>query len=377
MIMRCTMLALVLLLCGPHGVSSQQPRQSAPLPSQPAAGEPESTRLLSEAEAVAELRAFLQGAADEGRLSGAVLLARHGQPLFQQAYGLADRERGIRNTVDTRFYLGSMNKMFTAVAVAQLVEQGRLAFNDPLARFLPDFPDPEAAGRIRIEHLLTHTSGLGNIFSPRFMQERPVTVPAMLELVRENSSLSFEPGTSRRYSNTGFLVLGAVIEKVTGQSYYEYVQQHIYRPAGMRDSGHELDAPVANLARGYAPARDGSGLQATDLPHGGPAGGGYSTLADLLRFAEALRTHSLLSPEMTRTVLSARPELGQSTYGYGFAIRGPIVGHSGGNPGVYANLDVFLDSGYTSVVLINQDRGGPQPEYENKMRQLVRAVQPR
>src|SRR5262249_4825572 len=158
------------------------------------------------------------------------------------------------NRIDTKFNLGSMNKMFTAVAIAQLVERGKLSFDDPLSKFLPDFPDKESAEKIKIKQILTHTAGLGGYFSQKFIEssrDRFRTVDDMMKLAKEEK-LQFEPGSKWQYSNTGFLVLGAVVEKVSGQSYYDYVRENIYRPAGMTNSDcYELDRVNTNLAVGY------------------------------------------------------------------------------------------------------------------------------
>ncbi len=186
---------------------------------------------LTEKEMVEQLDAFMQKLADADVFSGAVLLAKNGQTLFKKAYGQADKDFVTPNRVDTKFNLGSMNKMFTAVAIAQLVEKGKISFDDPLSKFLPDFPNKEAAEKIKINHLLTHTSGLGNYFNRKFndsSKERFRSVNEQMELAR-SETLAFEPGSRWAYSNTGFLVLGAVIEKVTGQSYYDYVRENIYR----------------------------------------------------------------------------------------------------------------------------------------------------
>ncbi|HYH79477.1 MAG TPA: serine hydrolase domain-containing protein, partial [Longimicrobium sp.] len=178
----------------------------------------------------------LTRATAEGRFSGVVMVAKDGRPVFQRAYGMADRARGIPNALETQFNLGSMNKMFTAVSIAQLVAQGKLSYQDPVSKHIPDFPTRAAAEKIRIEHLLTHTSGLGSYFNPRFFAERPATVAAIMDVARQDTALAFEPGKGWRYSNTGFLLLGAIIEKVTGQDYYDYVRDHVFTPAGMSSS---------------------------------------------------------------------------------------------------------------------------------------------
>lgn len=156
--------------------------------------------------------------------SGAVILAKDGIPVYKGALGMANKDFTAINKIDTKFNLGSMNKMFTAVAIAQLVEKGKLSFEDPLSKFIPDFPDKESAEKIKIKHLLTHTAGLGGYFSEKWDKTSRTqfrTVDDMMNQVKADEKLLFEPGTRWQYSNTGMLVLGKVIEIVSGQSYYD------------------------------------------------------------------------------------------------------------------------------------------------------------
>jgi CubicO group peptidase (beta-lactamase class C family) len=337
-------------------------------------------RKLTDAERARELEAYVQKLAEADVFSGAVLLAKDGKVLFEKAYGEASKDFRVANRADTKFNLGSMNKMFTAVAIAQLAERGKLSFEDPLAKFLPEFPSKEAAQKIKIKHLLTHTSGLGSYFNRKFMESsraRFRTVDDMLKLA-EGETLAFEPGTKWAYSNTGMLVLGAVIEKATGQSYFDYVRENIYKPAGMTNTdAYELDLVTPNLAVGYQKEFNEDGTMRfrnnvfQHVIRGGPAGGGYSTVGDLLKFDMALRANKLVGAEYVRQLLSAKPELNSPEYGYGFGVdtKNRIVGHSGGFPGISSNLDMFLDSGYTAIVMSNYG-GGSQP-VTRKMQELL------
>jgi CubicO group peptidase (beta-lactamase class C family) len=321
----------------------------------------------SDADRVRLLDAFVSRLADADVFSGAVLLARDGAVQYAKAWGEANKDFGVVNRLDTKFNLGSMNKMFTAVAIAQLVEAGKLSFDDSLATFLPGFPTPEAARKIRIEHLLSHTAGLGSYFHEEFMRasrERFRTVDDMMTLA-EGDSLAFEPGTRWSYSNTGMLVLGKVIEVVTGTDYFTYVRTHIYEPAGMTNTdSYELDLVNPNLAVGYEKEfmDDGTVRFRNNLfrhvMRGGPAGGGYSTVEDLLRFAEALRSGRLVGPEYVARLTTPKPELNSPRYGFGFATSpdGGPVGHSGGFDGISSNLDIWMQSGYVAVVMSNYGR---------------------
>ncbi len=347
---------------------------------------PENTRLtkkLSNEEIAKELDAYLQKLDANDLFSGTVLVAKDGKPFFRKVYGVANKDFNVPNRIDTKFNLGSMNKMFTSVAIAQLVERGKLSFDDPLAKFLPDYPDKESAQKIKIKHLLSHTAGLGSYFNQKFFEssrEKYRTVDDMMKLA-EGEKLSFEPGTRWAYSNTGMLMLGKVIEKVTGQSYFDYIRENIYRPAGMTNSdSYELDKVNTNLAVGYEKeyADDGIHFSNNIFQHvmrGGPAGGGYSTVDDLFKFDVALRSGKLVGQEMVKTLLSAKPELNSPDYGYGFQIDKElsIAGHGGGFPGISSNLDMFLSNGYTAAVMSNY--GLAATPVTEKIRELVMAGQ--
>jgi CubicO group peptidase (beta-lactamase class C family) len=315
--------------------------------------------------------------------SGAVLLARDGVPIFQGAYGMANKDFNVPNRIDTKFNLGSMNKMFTAVAVAQLVERGKLSFDDPLAKYLPEFPDPESAKKIKIKHLLSHTAGLGGYFSKALQESSRAlyrNVDDMMKRAAADERLLFEPGTRHRYSNTGMLVAGKVIEIASGQEYYDYVRENIFLPAGMPNTDcYELDKVNPNLAVGYEKHYDETGTTFRNnifdhVMRGGPQGGGYSTVHDLLHFAVALRSNKLVGADYVSLLLSGKPELNSPTYGYGFAIddEQKIAGHGGGFIGINSNLDMFLDSPWTAVVMSNYGRGAMIPE--QAMRELVRSA---
>jgi CubicO group peptidase (beta-lactamase class C family) len=210
---------------------------------------------------VRELERYMTILAEADLFSGAVLVAKDGRPLFAGAYGLANAAHGVPNRLDTKFNLGSMNKMFTGVAVAQLAAQGRLAFDDPLAGHVPDYPR-RAAERVTLRHLLTHTAGVPDFFgNPYFAaaKDRFRSTADFLSLFRDEP-LAFAPGEQWRYSNSGYILLGVVIERVSGRSYAGYVREHVHAPAGMADTDlYEADRPVANLAEGYTTSVIGHG----------------------------------------------------------------------------------------------------------------------
>src|SRR5256714_1008132 len=185
-----------------------------------------------------DLDSYLNTVVAENKLSGVVLVAKDGVTLASKAAGIANKATNAPIDLNTKFNLGSMNKMFTAVAIAQLAQAGKLAFADTVGKHLPDYPNKEVADKVTIHHLLTHTSGMGMYWNEKFMAQREklLTVAAHLPLFASDP-LSFKPGEKFQYSNAGYMVLGAIIEKVSAQDYYSYVLEHIYKPAGMSETG--------------------------------------------------------------------------------------------------------------------------------------------
>jgi CubicO group peptidase (beta-lactamase class C family) len=288
---------------------------------------------------------------------------------------MAEKGFSVPNRPDTKFNLGSMNKMFTSVAIAQLVEAGKLSYQDTLAKVLPEYPNKQVAETVTIHQLLTHTAGLGDFFdNPEFRPHRErYRNPRDYFPLFANNPLRFAPGSRFGYSNAGFIVLGAVVEKVSGESYFDYVRAHILRPAGMLNTdSYELTEVVPNLAVGYGRFEDdpmGIDPRRSNIAflpwRGSPAGGGYSTAPDLLRFAEALRTNKLVNAQLTELITSPKtPMTGAprpAKYAYGFAIEEvsgkEIRGHSGGgsNSGINSSMEIFWDGSYTVIVLGNYD----------------------
>jgi CubicO group peptidase (beta-lactamase class C family) len=334
------------------------------------------------------LRGYVERLAARDVFSGAVLLAKEGKPLYRAAFGEANKDFAVRNTPETKFNLGSMNKMFTAVATMQLVEAGKLSLDDSLGKFLPPGAmQADVLARVRIKHLLSHTSGLGSYFTPEWdgqSRARYRSVDDWMALVR-NETLRFEPGTRWGYSNTGMLVLGKVIEVASGMDYFTYVRERITGPLGMTSTAaYDLDRVNPNLAVGYdAEVVGGQRVYRNNIfmhvIRGGPAGGGYSTVDDLTRFAVGLKSGRLVSAQSYRQMTTPKPELASPNYGYGFQVGagGRIAGHSGGFPGINSQLDIYLDDVYTVVVMSNYS-GGAQPVMD-KTRELLlagRAVTP-
>lgn len=297
-----------------------------------------------------ELDAYLRAETAANRFSGAVLVARDGQPLYQKAFGPASKRYDVPNRIDTKFNIGSINKEFTATAIAQLQEQGKLNLDDPLGKYLPDYPK-EIADKVTIRQLLHHESGMGHYWNDRWdaRKGRIRTVGELIETFKDEP-LQFEPGSRRQYSNAGYVVLGAIIERVSGQNYDDYLREHIFRPAGMQDTeAYEMDRPVLNLATGYTnwqpDGAEGEGYRRNNLfimgLKGSPAGGGYSTLNDLLKYDQALKAGKFFS--------------GNSAAAARMVTGGNGLGIAGGAPGCNAILESDWESGYTVVVLSNYD----------------------
>ncbi len=319
-----------------------------------------------------QLQDFIDGLVNDDKFSGAVLVALNGKPVFQEAYGMANREKQIPNNLDTKFNLGSMDKMFTAVAIMQLVEQGKVSLQAKAGEYLPDYPNREVVDAVTIHQLLTHTSGMGDYFNHESypdVHDKLRSIEDYLPLFVD-TPLLFQPGLKFSYSNSGFIVLGLIIEAVSGESYYDYVRTHIFEPAGMKDTAcYEVDAGTPNLAIGYTTYDhewNDTGVITDNswfIPmRGASAGGGYSTTPDLLAFANALMGYRLLTEESTALLLKGKVDREANVkYAYGFGdsmIAGHrMVGHSGGAEGICSFLNIYPELGYTFVVLSNTDSG--------------------
>lgn len=314
----------------------------------------------SEQAQLQQIRSYLKTLADADIFSGVVVLARDGKPVFSQAYGYADREKKIFNAVDTPFNLGSMNKLFTGLAIGQLVEQGRLSYEDPLSKFLPGVPDAEGSKRIKIKHLLSHTSGISGSFDADASRS-PEGVQAALDMIKWDP-LKFEPGTKWAYSNNGFQILGRVIEVVTGEDYYDHMQKNVFGPAGVGDAMFpHFDA--VSMAVPYEIELSGNRLlyannSDTLTGRGGPPGGGVASAPNILKIANAVGAGRIVKPATLRLHATPKPELASPSYGYGFSTaarmaKRPLVGHGGNVIGGCAEFGELTDTPYTIVVLSN------------------------
>ncbi|HEX6560139.1 MAG TPA: serine hydrolase domain-containing protein [Longimicrobiales bacterium] len=290
---------------------------------------------------VPKLSQYLDSLAARDEFSGVVMLAQHGKVVFQHAYGFADRAARKPNTLETAFNLGSINKIFTSTSVRQLVAAGKIDLDATIAQYLPDYPNPDVARKVTIRQLLDMQAGLGgDIFGvPAAGRRHDIRKLADFLPLFADQRLRFEPGSRRQYCNACFVVLGLVIERVSGQSYYDYVRDHIYAPAGLTHTAHyRADALPPFVAIGYTRGDEAAPAGAPLLPNtellpgiGSSAGGGYSTAADLLQFLAALRAQQVPNGPL------------------------PGIGIAGGAGGINAVLEGELPGGYDVAVMTNLD----------------------
>ncbi|HET6256907.1 MAG TPA: serine hydrolase domain-containing protein [Puia sp.] len=345
------------------------------------------------------LDTFINHRVRDHRFSGVVLVAALNStdpPLFLKAYGDADREKGIPVGTDTKFITASTAKTFTAVGILQLVESGKVNLSLPLSRYLPDSVYPQhIADRITIRQLLTHTAGLGDVITGKAFRSAPQEFQKLADvvaLVRKEGPV--DSAGKFLYGTSDYILLGAVIESVTGQSFTMYMAEHVFRPAGMLNSGFDLAERPSGLAHGYTarnigktdyawPVMNAAGdtvavLRLNDgiLPRTGiPGSVAYTTATDLLRFARALAGDRLLKKEtlaeMWRGQVPTGREGANRQYGYGFFVgevgRQPLINHGGTGPGIDVCFDIYPGLGEVVVILSNLD-----PPAAQDVRQYIR-----
>jgi CubicO group peptidase (beta-lactamase class C family) len=298
-------------------------------------------------------------------------VAENGQPILRKGYGEANMEWHIANTPDTRFRLGSITKQFTATLVLQLVEKGQLDLNAPVANYLPDYPKPNG-DRITIHQLLNHTSGIpGYTELPEFGRtprhpQKPVEFMKMFSGLQ----LLFEPGTKFSYSNSGFFLLGVILEKVTGKPYEQLLRERIFEPLGMNQSGYDSTSPILEKrAAGYDASLDGySNTGYLDMGEPYAAGSLYSSVDDLLRWDQALYGEVLSAASKEKMFT---PGLGN--YGYAFVIhKGAVttVEHGGGINGFNTQITRDIEP-RRLYVLLNNTGGAPLVEMVNGLRAIL------
>ncbi len=321
--------------------------QRAPVP---ALDPPPVRATMDDGEIGAAMEAWLGGLAGQRGFSGAVLLARDGREIYVGGFGPTDIASGAAIDADTRFPLASIGKAFTHVAIAQLVQQGRLSLQSTLGELIPDYPN-SVSGAATIEQLLNHRAGVADIFGPAFRalpKEQLASNHDYFLLVSAQPAL-FAPGAREEYCNGCYVVLGEIVARISGQSYEDYVAEHVFAAAGMTRSGFWRRDQLPSNAASFTGRPQGPDGPLVDVSRfhgvaGSAAGNCYSTVRDLLAFDAALREHRLLSPELTAQVLRASPQTGRSNARIGFA---------GGGPGVSTLLNG--NGAWTLIVLANRE----------------------
>lgn len=325
-------------------------------------GEP----LATEADAISALDAFATRLLPKDAFSGVLLVRRDGQDLLAKAYGHADAAGTVPNTLDTKFYFASQGKMFTAVSIFQLIEQGRVGLDDTVGKFLTDYPNRDIATKVTVRMLLSHTGGTGEmgLLLPEDTANR-ASVHSLAGILALNGARGpdFPPGTKWDYSNYGYILLGAIVEKASGMDYYDYVQKHIFDPAGMTHTGFPLHDDMAGIADPMW-MKDGKLVSAMDMwPwRGTPAGGGVSTAGDEARFVAALNEGKLISKASLDLATHAPGGFGfkeGNGFGLGFIESGAnglkFWGHGGGAHGDSLVLDYYPKIHVTFVCMANRE----------------------
>lgn len=300
--------------------------------------------------ALAEVERTLHARAAADSFSGAVIVARNGVPFLRAGHGLADRETKRLIDPDTKFNLGSIDKLITRIALWQLVAAGKLHLDATVGTYLPDYPNAEVRDRVTVRQLYTMRSGVGDFYNHEYSRRHAQirTVDDYLSLFAREP-LQFDPGTSMRYSNGGYIILGKIIERITNENYYDYVLTHITGPTGMTATRHYLlDDTVANRATGYTVSRGTLEPNTFSLAaRGSPAGGGYSTVNDFLKLDAALRSGRLIPGAYADSILPPAFRTGGSE---------PLY-YGGGGPGTNTGYVSFPD-GWTIIVFTNNDPSG-------------------
>lgn len=321
------------------------------------------------AQDVGRMDQIAQSYATNRKFMGTVLVARDGQVLFSKGYGYANLEWKIPNTPDTKFRLGSVTKQFTAASILLLEERGKLSVTDPVKKYMPDAP--AAWDKITIRHLLTHTSGIPNFtgFADYQKLEPFPATPAELVARFRDKPLDFQPGEKWNYSNSGYVLLGYLIEKITGGTYEKFVTENIFRPLGMKDSGYDSNtAIIPHRADGYEATPNGfrhAGFVHMSIPHA--AGALYSTTEDLLKWEQGLYGGKLLQPASLQKMTTPFLE----NYAFGLTVETAgghkRITHGGGIEGFNTELEYYPEDKLAVVVLKNVTGEVGAPEIANKL----------
>jgi CubicO group peptidase (beta-lactamase class C family) len=309
-----------------------------------------------------EVDAYVQPYLDLGGFHGVILIAKDGKILLNKAYGMASYEYDVPNTPQTKFQIASISKSFTASAILILQERGKLSVQDPLNRFISDYPNGD---RITINHLLTHSSGIPNVnefpdydYKARF----PQNLEQIIDMFKDKP-LNFKPGEKYSYSNSNYNLLAFIIEKVSGMSYGEFLRENIFQPLEMKDTAHHGDAStvIKNIASGYVPSGSSGPEKAPYLDWSIKTGNGsvYSTAEDLYKWDRALYTEKILKKNTLDEMFKEHLE----GIGYGWFVRKRlnrrVTAYNGRSPGFTSCLERYIDDNACIVILSNNYTPAP------------------
>jgi CubicO group peptidase (beta-lactamase class C family) len=311
---------------------------------------------------VSRMEQVVQSYVDSKQFMGAALVARDGKVLLSKGYGFANLEWGVANSPASKFRLGSITKQFTAACILLLEERGKLKVDDPVKKYMTDAP--AAWDKVTIFNLLTHTSGIPSFtgFPDYASTEAIATTPEKLVARFRDKPLEFQPGEKWNYSNSGYVLLGYLIEKISQQNYSEFVQENILTPLGMKDSGYDSNsAIILHRASGYAPSAKGTihaGYIDMSIPFS--AGALYSTTEDLLRWEQGLMGGKLLSAASLAKMTTPF----KNDYAFGLAVHAvnghKVIEHGGGIEGFNTDIAYYPEDKLTVVVLANLNGGVPE-----------------
>jgi len=311
---------------------------------------------------VSRMEQVVQSYVDSKQFMGSVLVAQDGKVVLNKGYGFANLEWDVPNTPTSKYRLGSLTKQFTAACILLLEERGKLKIDDPVKKYMPDAP--AAWDKVTIFHLLTHTSGIPSFTGfPDYAASEPFpSTPEKLVARFRDKPLEFQPGEKWNYSNSGYVLLGYLIEKISGQTYSQFVQENIFTPLGMKVSGYDSNsAIIPHRAAGYTPIPNGiknAGYIDMTIPLS--AGGLYSTTEDLLRWEQGLMGGKLLSPASLQKITTPFKQY------FVFNIAAPtekghkIIDHNGGIEGFNTILQYYPESKLTIIVLANLNGQAPE-----------------
>ncbi|MHB9097434.1 MAG: serine hydrolase [Syntrophales bacterium] len=317
-------------------------------------GHAAAARAASSGDVAKKADRYLEACVQEGNFSGAVLMARKGKILISKGYGLANAELNVRNSPSTIFRLGSLSKQFTAMAIMQLQESKRLSVQDPLSKYIPDYPEGD---KITLHHLLTHTAGIPNLTELPEYEAYMVNPSPILKTIDlfKNRPLDFLPGEKYKYSNSGYIILSHVIEKASGKSYESFIAENIFKPLNMKNSGYDhQEIVLKNRASGYVLTDEGL-MNAPYIDMSIPSGGGslYSTVGDMYLWDSALYKDALVSRESLDAMFTPDKE----GYGYGWIVANlngrKIITHNGSVNGFLTHIARYVDDDACIVILSN------------------------